>query len=358
MILSCEKCGQAITIEGPSENLSKESDGSPTLCSRCAPTNTATGGSTAPRTLYWLQGGGCGGDTWSLFNSESPYISEMLTALNIEILWHPSVSIGSALEHKSLINLVLSGETKLDILCVEGTIIRGPGGTGMFDTMFGRAKKDIIAALAKAAKYIIAVGTCASFGGIGADGEIEATGMQFHKWNAGGFLGKSFRSRSGTPVINLPGCPCHCGVLVGTLSQLISENELSLNEYQSPEEWYGTLVHQGCTRNEYHEYRVEEKKFGKKGCLFYYLGCHGPLVYGPCNKLLWNRRSSKTRVGVPCFGCTRPDFPQHYPFFETKNIEGMPLELPAGVDRAHYLAYKGIAAAAAPERLKHRKTGI
>jgi hydrogenase small subunit len=61
-------------------------------------------------------------------------------------------------------------------------------------------------------------------------------------------------------------------------------------------------------------------------------------------------------VGVPCFGCTRPDFPQPYPFFQTRNIEGIPLELPDGVDRAHYLAYKGMAAAAAPQRLKDRKT--
>jgi hydrogenase small subunit len=74
--------------------------------------------------------------------------------------------------------------------------------------------------------------------------------------------------------------------------------------------------------------------------------------------VLWNNQSSKTRVGVPCFGCTRPDFPQQYPFFQTRNIEGIPLELPEGVSRAHYMAYKGMAAAAAPKRLKTRKTGI
>jgi NiFe hydrogenase small subunit HydA len=353
MIISCEKCGQTIQINKKDENGGNQT----IICPKCACLGESAA-STKPPTLYWLQGGGCGGDTWSLFNSDAPNIAEMFTTLNIDVLWHPSISIESADHHKGLIDRILSGETPLDFLCVEGSIIRGPGGTGLFDTMFGKAKKDIIAALAKVANYVLAVGTCASFGGIGADGEIEATGMQFHKWDAGGFLGSRFRSRSDFPVINLPGCPCHCGVLIGTLSQLVSGIELELNEFQSPEEWYGTLVHQGCTRNEYHEYRVEEKKFGKKGCLFYYLGCHGPLVYGPCNKLLWNRRSSKTRVGVPCFGCTRPDFPQHYPFFETQNIEGIPLELPAGVDRAHYLAYKGIAAAAAPERLKHRKTGI
>lgn len=308
--------------------------------------------------LYWLQGGGCGGDTWSLFNATSPDFAGFMTALKVDVLWHPSLSTGTPAGHKLLIDELLSGEKRLDFLCMEGSVLRGPGGTGMFDTLFGRAKKDTVSALAKVARYVLAVGTCAAFGGIGADGEIEATGLQFRKGAPGGFMGTDFRARSGLPVINLPGCPCHCGVITGVLSELAAGLSPALDELNRPEEWYGTLIHQGCTRNEYHEYRVEEKGFGEKGCLFFYLGCHGPLAYGPCNKSLWGRRSSKTRVGVPCFGCTQPDFPQPYPFFQTRNIEGIPIELPAGVDRAHYLAYKGIAAAAAPERLTKRKTGI
>jgi hydrogenase small subunit len=311
-----------------------------------------------PVTLYWLQCGGCGGDTWALFNSEPPDALDLFRSLNLELLWHPSLSIESNGGRKQLHADIEADRVELDILCVEGSVIRGPGGTGMFDTVFGDPKKDLVAALARKARYVLSVGTCASFGGVGADGEIEATGVQFHKWDRGGFLGANFRTRSGLPVINLPGCPCHGQVLSGTLAALAADIPLDLTEYQTPTEWHGTMVHQGCTRNEYHEYRVEEKQFGEKGCLFFYLGCHGPLVYGPCNKLLWNRRSSKTRVGVPCFGCTRPDFPQHYPFFQTRNIEGIPIELPDGVNRAHYLAYKGIAAAAAPRRLKQRKTGI
>lgn len=319
---------------------------------------TPPGDSGRKTTLYWLQCGGCGGDTWSLFNSETPNLAEFFDTLGIDALWHASISNIGVGQRKTLHEEILSGNRKLDILCVEGSIIRGPAGTGMFDTIFGRPKKDLLAALAKQARHVLAVGTCASFGGVGADGEIEATGLQFHKWEEGGFLGKKFRSGSGLPVINLPGCPCHPGVVTGAIQGILSGSSPDMTPYNMPLEWYGTMVHQGCTRNEYHEYRVEEKEFGEKGCLFFYLGCHGPLVYGPCNKLLWNGRSSKTRVGVPCFGCTRPDFPQQYPFFKTRNIEGVPIELPDGVNRAHYLAYKGIAAAAAPKRLKLRKTGI
>ena len=252
-------------------------------------------------TLYWLQSGGCGGDTWSLFNSELPHLAEFFEVLNIEVLWHASISNIGVADRQLLHEAILSGKRKLDILCVEGSVIRGPSGTGMFDTLFGRPKKDLLAALAKKARYVLAVGTCSSFGGVGADGEIEATGLQFHKWDSGGFLGKKFRSGSGMPVINLPGCPCHPGVVTGAIQTVISEGALDLTPYNMPLEWYGTMVHQGCTR---------------------------------------------------------PDFPQQYPFFKTRNIEGIPIELPDGVNRAHYMAYKGIAAAAAPQRLKLRKTGI
>jgi hydrogenase small subunit len=310
------------------------------------------------RTLYWIHGGGCGGDTWSLFNLESPDIIETLSLLGIELLWHPTVSAMKPADQEALNRHIFSGQQKLNILCLEGAVLLGPQGTGVADTLVGKPKKDLIRSLALQADAVVAVGTCASFGGFGGGGETEAVGLQFDRWEKGGLLGVDFRSKSGMPVINLPGCPCHCDALSGTLAALADGPPIKLNEFNSPLDWYGIMVHQGCTRNEYHEYRVEEKRFGEKGCLFFYMGCHGPLAYGSCNKVLWNRRSSKTRVGVPCFGCTRPDFPQHYPFFTTRNIEGIPIELPAGVSRAHYLAYKGMAAAAAPKRLIQRKSGI
>jgi Ni,Fe-hydrogenase I small subunit len=308
--------------------------------------------------LYWLQCGGCGGDTWSFFNAESPNVVELFNFFDIELLWHPSLSVNRMKNQQEINEGLLAGNIPLDILCIEGSILRGPGGTGRYDEIAGKPKKDLVAALAQRAGYILAVGTCASFGGIGVNTEIEATGLQFIKGEKGGFLGREFKSGSGLPVVNLPGCPCHCDILVGTLAALVADTPLEFGEYNTPLEWYSMMVHQGCTRNEYHEYRVEDRKFGEKGCMFFHLGCHGPLVHGPCNKLLWSKRSSKTRVGVPCFGCTRPDFPQHYPFFETRNIEGIPIELPEGISRAHYMAYKGMAAAAAPERLTTRKTGI
>ena len=308
--------------------------------------------------LYWMQCGACGGDSMSLLSAETPDLIELLASLDIRVLWHPSLSTLTPRQQGELVDDLTQGEQALDILVVEGSIIRGPAGTGMFDVRNGRPKKDLVAALAARAGVVIAAGTCAAYGGIGAGSWTQASGLQFQKKEPGGLLGQEFRSGRGLPVINLAGCPVHPEVITGTLSALVAGQTLALDEFNRPADWYGMTVHQGCTRNEYHEYRVEEWDFAQRGCLFFHKGCHGPLTDGPCNKLLWNKRSSKTRAGVPCFGCTSPDFPASSPFFETRNIEGVPIELPKGVSRAHYMVYKGMAAAAAPERLKKRETKV
>jgi NiFe hydrogenase small subunit HydA len=308
--------------------------------------------------LYWMQCGGCGGDSMSALNADSPNILEIMNDLDIDILWHPSSSFAPPAEQQRIFSDIIDRRTKLDILCIEGAVIRGPENTGLFETVNGKPKKDLVRQLADRADVVIAVGTCASFGGVTGAGETDAVGLQFSKKKAEGFLGKSFRSGRGLPVINLPGCPVHPTVLAGALTALATNTPMALNAYNAPSDYYGMLVHQGCTRNEYHEYQIEETDFGRKGCLFFHLGCKGPMAHAPCNKFLWNRRNCKTRSGVPCNGCTEPDFPGDAPFFYTPNIVGLPINLPDGVSRPHYLAYKSMAAASAPERLKLRKTGV
>ena len=305
-------------------------------------------------TVYWLQGGGCGGDTFSFLSSESPNVLDLFHVLDVELLYHPSLSNLSPGEQEQLTDNVLSGRQPLDLLVVEGSVICGPDGTGMYDSRDGKPKMELIRELAGVAGNVVAVGTCASFGGVGAKETIESMGLQYDKNFRGGLLGEQFTAKSGQPVINLAGCPCHHDVITGAIVAVVNGSPLELDGYQRPLEWYNTSVHQGCTRNEYHEYQVEESPFGDMGCLFYHMGCHGPLIPGPCNKLLWNQQSSKPRAGVPCFGCTDPRFPTAEPFFQTPNIEGVPKRLPMGINRAHYMVYKTMAAAAAPERLKKR----
>lgn len=308
--------------------------------------------------LFWLQASGCNGDTMALLNADSPNITEAGLSAGIHLLWHPVFSPLSQQQYSDLANQLLDETLPLDILIIEGAALTGPDGSGMFASYNSSAKTQLIQELASRAKFIFAVGTCASFGGMLRSSEMAGVGMQFTGRKPGGFFPSDFRTRSGFPVINLPGCPAHPSVVIGTISAFISGVALELNEVNAPLEYFSTLVHQGCTRNEYHEFQIEDIDFGQNGCLFFHMGCHGPLSHGPCNKFLWNNRNCKTRNGSPCLGCTEPDFPQEERFFETPSIVGLPVRLPDGVDRPYFLAYKGIAAAAAPDRLRQRKTRV
>jgi len=118
--------------------------------------------------------------------------------------------------------------------------------------------------------------------------------------------------------------------------------EIKVDNFNRPKEFFSYTVHNGCTRNEYFEYKVDDHIFGKKeGCMFYEHGCQAPYTHGSCNKILWNEVSSKTRVGEPCHGCTEPNFPKEN-LYETKKNMGIPQYLPLGVPKRAYLTLTGV----------------
>ncbi|MDD1780699.1 NADH:ubiquinone oxidoreductase [Enterovibrio sp. ZSDZ35] len=308
-------------------------------------------------TLLWFQTGSCGGDTMALLSADRPSLSDLLNDYPISLLWQPSLSVQSTYDLHDLMMQIIEGSLSLDILCVEGSIITAPNGSGMFDTYRKTAKKDWVLKLSEKARYVLAMGTCAAFGGVHAapPNPSDCVGLQMEGEQPGGLLDPEWRSAAGYPVINIAGCPAHPNTMTKTLAMIASGIILQLDGLNRPKEFFSTLVHQGCTRNEYHEYDVEESEFATNGCMFFNLGCKGPYTQATCNTDLWNGRSSKTRAGVPCFGCTSPSFPQDEDLFKTEKLGPIPSKLPVGVERANYIAYKNLAKAAAPERVKKRK---
>ena len=308
------------------------------------------------KSVLWMQTGACSGETMALLCAENPSIEQLLRQGGIELLWHPSLS-GAGADLARLIEAIEAGAQTLDILCVEGSIVTGPNGTGMFDSFRKRPKMDIVRALADKAGAVVAMGTCAAFGGIPASGNnpTDSLGMQFERENKGGLLPFEWRSSRGLPVINVAGCPAHPDTIVRTLALLARDLPVELDGLNRPAAFYSSLVHQGCTRNEYHEYDIEDTALGGRGCMYFNLGCKGPSTQAVCNTTLWNGRSSKTRAGVPCFGCTAPGFPAEGDLFKTEKIADVPVKMPLGVARGQYMAYKNLAKAAAPERVRSRK---
>lgn len=307
--------------------------------------------------VLWLQTGACSGDSMSILCAEKPCLQSLVDFYNVELLWHPSLSEKPASYLAKTIEEIKTGERQLDILCVEGSIITAPNNTGMYDTFQGQAKMDIVNALADKAAYVVAMGTCASYGGVHASGcnPSDCVGLQYDKQQPGGLLAPDWKAKSGMPVINVSGCPAHPNTMTQTLAMLASGSQVSLDYINRPAAFFSTMVHQGCTRNEYHEYNIESEGLGENACLYLNKGCQGPVTEAICNQDLWNNRNSKTRAGVPCFGCTSADFPKEHELFVTEKIGPIPTNLPAGVDRAAYMAYKNLAKNAAPKRVADKK---
>nr|WP_246781464.1 hypothetical protein [Rhodoblastus sphagnicola] len=311
-------------------------------------------------TLFWLQTGACGGESLAILSAEAPSFEGLVTSHGLELLWHPSLSHAPMKRFDSLLEAIESGAQALDILCIEGSLITAPRGSGLFDSYQGRARIDIVRMLAAKAGHVVAMGTCASFGGVHAasPNPSDCIGLQFDREQPGGLLPPEWRARAGLPVINIAGCPAHPHAMTQTLAALAAGMAPRLDALNRPMDFFNTQVHQGCTRNEYHEYDIEDEQLGGPACLFFNLGCQGPMTQAVCNSDLWQGVSSKTRAGVPCFGCTAPTFPREADLFATAKIGDIPLRLPAGVERARYMAYKSLAHAAAPPRVKDKKMDV
>ncbi len=307
--------------------------------------------------LLWLQGGACSGNTMSFLNAEEPSACDLVTDFGINILWHPSLGVELGENLKQLLEDCVSGKIKLDIFVFEGSVVNAPNGTGHWNRFAGKPMKEWVAALCKVADFVVAIGDCATYGGIPAmaPNPSESVGLQFLKRDHGGFLGKDFKSKAGLPVINIPGCPAHPDWVTQILVAVATgrAGDLSLDQFQRPKTFFQSFTQTGCTRNMHFAYKVSTTEFGQRnGCLFYDLGCRGPMTHSPCNRILWNRQSSKTRAGMPCLGCTEPEFPffdlAPGTVFKTQTVLGVPKEMPPGLDKMRYIKLTASAKAAAP----------
>jgi Ni,Fe-hydrogenase I small subunit len=309
--------------------------------------------------LLWLQSGGCGGCTLSLLNAESPDLLTTLNSSSIRILGHPSLSEHGSERLLSLYQQVINSDIKLDFLCLEGAVITGPNGSGRFHMLSGsgKAMKEWIADLAACAQYVIAVGSCAAYGGItaGGDNPSEACGLQFTNDEKTGLLGEGFKSRGGLPVINIAGCPTHPNWVTETLQQL-AMGTLSiddLDEFGRPRSYADHLVHHGCPRNEYYEFKASAYKLSELGCMMEHLGCLGTQAHADCNTRLWNGEGSCLRGGYACINCTAPGFQEPgHTFFETPKVAGIPIALPTDMPKAWFVALASLSKAATPRRIK------
>jgi NiFe hydrogenase small subunit HydA len=315
------------------------------------------------QTLLWLQSGGCGGCSLSLLCAEGPDLITGFEAAGIEVLWHPSFSLETGSELIEILEKIITGEQQLDFLCLEGSAMCGPNGTGKFHMMAGTGRPmiDWIKDLSACAKHVVAVGSCAAFGGITAagDNEVEAVGLAYDGKEPGGLLGSDFHSSSGLPVVNIAGCPTHPNWVLETLMALAfgTFTEEQMDDLERPRSYTDHLVHHGCPRNEFYEFKASAEQPSDLGCMMEHMGCLGTQARADCNTRLWNGSGSCLRGGYACINCTAPKFEEPgHPFMETPKIAGIPVGLPTDMPKAWFVALASLSKAATPDRLRENAT--
>ncbi len=287
--------------------------------------------------IVWLQAVTCNGNTHSLLSANANRLKLFLDSFNL--IYHPSLTTELLLEE------LLQQNEEIDFLLVEGAITPNKD----FFQISNQTTSEVLKKLVLKSKYLIAVGSCASYGGV--HKKFEQNSDIFGLEEA---LEKKEISSLSHPIVNLTGCPVHPEWIFQTLFSLKEYKKIGLDENGRPKEIYSHLAHHGCTRNEYFEWKVEAKSFGlKEGCLFYEQGCRGPMTHSNCNRVLWNDVNTKTRAGMPCIGCTEFDFPRDN-MLETKKNIGIPDQVPIGVSKRAYLSLAGVAKTFKIERLHER----
>ena len=276
--------------------------------------------------LIWMQGQSCDGDSMSVIDAERPDFITFLKRNKINLLYHPTLSPIFGEDAQKMFNDCLSGKIRIDIFVFEGAV---PTKEGFGDFFEGKDVKTMVKNFAAKSNITVAVGTCAAYGGIPSapPNESGATGMQWHGYKKGGFLGADYVSGLGFPVINIPGCPTHPDWVINTLQSFRLGRPVLLDEYNRPKDFFEEKVHRGCKHCEFHERGLWAKEYTEVGCYAASLGCKGRTTNSDCNIRLWNGVSSCTRSGAPCIGCTDPAFPVSMLPFRNET-----LNLPADIE--------------------------
>jgi hydrogenase small subunit len=272
--------------------------------------------------IIWLQTSTCSGCSVSVINTIHPSIKnvileQVLPGHQLILTYHGTLMAATGTLSLDAARKAAKTHQGKFILVVEGAIptkqdgIYGHIGSsnGKPITMF--KWMDL---LGNNAMATLTVGTCAAYGGLSSAAP-----------NPSGSKGVSevYQMLSITsPVINIPGCPCHPDWFIGTIAKIL------LYGMPKPEEldrdgrlklFFDRSVHTRCINRDYLDDGIFADNFGEEGCLLE-LGCKGPFTAGDCPIRLWNGSVSWCiNAGAPCIGCTEKGFPDaHSPIYQRR----------------------------------------
>lgn len=263
--------------------------------------------------VIWLQFQECTGCTESLLRTSHPAIDTLLFDL-ISLDYHETLFAAAGHQAEAALKSAMTANAGKYVLVVEGAIPTKDD--GVYCKIGGRTAIEILQEVAGKAGAIIAIGSCASWGGVPSADPNPTGAVGAHD------------ILKGKTVVNIPGCPANPYNLLGTVLQYATFGTLpALDAENRPKFAYGSTIHEHCPRRAHFDAGRFAQKFGDEGhrlgyCL-YKLGCKGPVTYANCSVQHFGDVDGAWPIGLghPCFGCTEQKIAFRVPLHTTVDIE-------------------------------------
>jgi hydrogenase small subunit len=248
--------------------------------------------------VIWLPFQECTGCTESITRAHGATIESLIfEAISLDYQHTLQAAAGAAAERAR--EQAMKDNWGKYLLIVDGSIPTADAG---FGTIAGRDNLSMLEEAAEGAAAIVALGSCAAFGGIpGAapnpTGAVPVSAVVKDK-----------------PIINVSGCPPIPVVITGVLVQYLTFGKLpELDALGRPRAFYGQTIHDRCYRRPFYERGQFAESFddagARAGWCLYKLGCKGPTTYNACATVKWNNGTSfPIEAGHGCIGCSEPGF--------------------------------------------------
>jgi hydrogenase small subunit len=270
--------------------------------------------------VIWLPFQECTGCTESITRSHSPTIEGMIFDM-ISLDYQETLMAAAGFQAEEARQNAMKENAGKYLLIVDGSIPLGLDGA--YSCIGGRSNVDLLKEAAQGAAAIVAMGSCASFGGIpkanpNPTGAVSVSDIIKDK-----------------PIVNIPGCPPIPVVMTGVLAHYLTFGSLpELDDKGRPKAFFGETIHDRCYRRPFYDQGKFAKTFDDEGarngwCLFE-LGCKGPVTHNACATTKWNGGTSwPVESGHGCLGCSEPDFWDAGSFYKALSTPANPLKYAA-----------------------------
>jgi hydrogenase small subunit len=249
--------------------------------------------------VIWLSFQECTGCTESLTRSFSPTLEDLIFDF-ISLDYHHTLQAVSGEAAEAARRKSMEENRDKYIVVVDGSVPTADG--GVYSTIAGHTNLSMLAETVEHAAAVVAVGTCAAFGGL-PEARPNPTGAVP--------ISQLVKDK---PVVNIPGCPPLPQAMAGTLTHLLAFGRLpELDALGRPRAFFGETIHDRCYRRPFYERGLFAKSFddegARQGWCLYELGCKGPVTYNACATTRWNGGVSfPIQSGHGCIGCSEPHF--------------------------------------------------